>query len=153
VGTPMTNLHFLKPPLHGLRPHAAEAPICDAEPAASRPHHAAKIITSANCCAHLLESRPDQCTDIEMTESLTAKCGLSGSLVAEMAAPRPAEPNDLRLATRLPPRPMTPASDGKAGTCCDSRYVRYDQPEDTDTWVWVRSERRECSASFAGLAQ
>ena len=76
----MTNLHFLKPPLDGSRPHAAEAPICDAERAASRPHHAAKIITSANCCAHLLESGPDQCTDIEMTESLTARCGLSGSL-------------------------------------------------------------------------
>lgn len=40
-------------------------------------HHNAKIITSANGYAILLEPRPDQCIDIEMTESLTPRCGLS----------------------------------------------------------------------------
>jgi hypothetical protein len=40
-------------------------------------HHTAKLITSANAYVHLLETRPDQCTDIEMTESLTLRCGLS----------------------------------------------------------------------------
>ena len=31
----------------------------------------------------LLEPRPDQCTDIEMTESLTPRCGLSPALDRE----------------------------------------------------------------------
>ena len=63
-----------------LHTGARRAPHDRGQKSLNRPtpsHHTAKIITSANGYVHPPRNRSDQCTDIEMTESLTLRCGLS----------------------------------------------------------------------------
>lgn len=43
-------------------------------------------------------SKPDQCTDTEMTESMTTRCGLSPVLPASLIAHPPAEVSEHDLA-------------------------------------------------------